>query len=204
MVCRRCLWCRRNQQSKGLVGPSQHPRSNVWLYTTTTPTKVGWLPRRTSITKQKPSSKAQAEGRPYLGVPLGTEEYAQSFLSNKVKQWSEELNLLATIAHTQPHAAYAAFTHGMMSKWSYLSRSMMDASICLHPIEHTIRTKLIPALMGRSPPNDIERDLLALPACLGGIALANPSSNRNRISHLEQDHGGPSNGDRSTRLSVHQ
>ena len=115
------------------------------------------------------------ECRPYLGVPLGTEGYAQSFLSNKVKQWNEELNLLATIAHTQPHAAYAAFTHRMTSKWSYLSRSMMDASTCLQPIEHTIRMKLIPALTGRPPPNDIERDLLALPARLGGISLANPT-----------------------------
>ena len=67
---------------------------------------------------------------------------------------------LATIAHTQPHAAYAAFTHGMTSKWSYLSRSMMDASSSLQPIEHTIRTKLIPARTGRPLPNDIERDLL--------------------------------------------
>ena len=38
-----------------------------------------------------------------------------------------------------------------------------------------IRTKLIPALTGRPPPNDIERNLLALPARLGGIALANPT-----------------------------
>ena len=51
----------------------------------------------------------------------------------------------------------------------------MDASSCLQPIEHTIRTKLISALTGRPPPNDIERDLLPLPARLGGIALANPT-----------------------------
>ena len=45
------------------------------------------------------------EGRPYLGVPLGTDEYRQSFLDNKVDQWKTETKLLATIAHTQPHAA---------------------------------------------------------------------------------------------------
>ena len=38
-----------------------------------------------------------------------------------------------------------------------------------------IRTKLIPALTGRPPSNDTERDLLALPARLGGIALSIPT-----------------------------
>ena len=178
------------------------------MVTTPTPTKLGWLPRRTSITKQKLSSKAQAYKspprvyRPYLGVTLGTEEYAQSFLSNKIKQWNEELNLLATIAHsnTQPHTTYAAFTHRMTSKWSYLSRSMMDASSCLQPIEHTIRTKLIPALTGRPPSNVTFTPSSPWWYCPG----KSNSSNRNRISHLQQDHGGSSNDDRSTRFSVHQ
>ena len=164
--------------SLGLVGPCQHPRSNVWLLHQRRQNLAGYqegLYHKAETVFEGTGVQITTEGRPYLGVRLGTEEYAQSFLSNKVKQWNEELNLLATIAHTQPHAPYAAFTHGMTSKWSYLSRSMMDASTCLHPIEHTIRTKLIPALTGRPPPNDIERDLLALPARLGGIALANPT-----------------------------
>ena len=45
----------------------------------------------------------------------------------------------------------------------------------LLPLEMIIRTKLIPALTGRPPPNDLDRDLLALPARLGGIALVNPT-----------------------------
>jgi len=38
-----------------------------------------------------------------------------------------------------------------------------------------IRTKLIPALTGKPPPDDDMRNLLALPARLGGIALPNPT-----------------------------
>ena len=34
-------------------------------------------------------------------------------------------------------------------------------------------------MTGKSPPNDIERNLLALPARLGGMALANPSQGTN-------------------------
>ena len=117
--------------------------------------------------------KVTSEGRPYLGTALGTEEYIQTFVRDKVLQWIGELEQLATIAHSQPHAAYTAFTHGMTSKWTYLTRTMPGIGPNLLPLEMTIRTKLIPALTGRPPPNDTERDLLALPARLGGIALVN-------------------------------
>ena len=119
--------------------------------------------------------KVTSEGRPYLGAALGTEEYVQTFATDKVQQWAGELEQLATIAHSQPHAAHAAFTHGMTSKWTYLTRTMPDFGPSLLPLDTIIRTKLIPALTGRPPPNNMERDLLALPARLGGIALANPT-----------------------------
>ena len=38
-----------------------------------------------------------------------------------------------------------------------------------------ISSKLIPALTNRSPPSDEVRNLFALPARLGGIAIADPS-----------------------------
>ena len=119
--------------------------------------------------------KVTSEGRPYLGAALGTEEYIQAFVTDKVQQWAGELEQLATIARTQPHAVHAAFTHGMTSKWIYLTRTMPGIGPNLLPLEVIIRTKLTPALTGRPPPNDAERDLLALPARLGGIALVNPT-----------------------------
>ena len=45
----------------------------------------------------------------------------------------------------------------------------------LWPFELIVRTKLTPALTGKLPPNDVEWDLLALLARLGGIALAPPT-----------------------------
>ena len=103
---------------------------------------------------------------------LGSEEYIQSFVTDKVLQWVEELEL-ASIAQTQPHAAHAAFTHGMTSRWTYLTHTMPSIGQILLPLEVIIRTKLIPSLTGRPPPNDTEWELLALPARLGGIALVN-------------------------------
>ena len=117
-----------------------------------------------------------SSGRPYLGTALGAEQFAQTFVSDKVQEWSSEVETLATIAQSQPHAAYAAFTHGLMSKWTYLSRTMWGIGQLLQPLENVIRTKLLPALSGRPPPNEVERELLSLPARLGGIAISNPSN----------------------------
>ena len=71
-----------------------------------------------------------------------------------------KVSLLATIVHTQLHAAHTAFTHAMTSKWSYLCRTLKNISSSLLPLEQSIRTKLIPALTGRQPPNNTERELL--------------------------------------------
>lgn len=58
------------------------------------------------------------EGRPHLGAPLGCPAYVNQFVTDKVRQWTDELKALSTISSSQPHAAFAALTHGMSSKWS--------------------------------------------------------------------------------------
>ena len=85
------------------------------------------------------------------------------------------MRLLADITKSQPHAAYAAFTHGFLHKFSYLCRSTPDIAPQLEPLEDFLRTTFIPALTGRAPPDDTVRDLLALPTRLGGLAIVNPT-----------------------------
>lgn len=58
-------------------------------------------------------------GKPHLGVALGTSNFTAEYVEGKVRLWSQELLCLSSIARTHPHAAYAAFTHGLVSKWSY-------------------------------------------------------------------------------------
>ena len=84
---------------------------------------------------------------------------------------------LATIASSQPFAAYTAFTHGPASSWNYVSCTIPDIGDLLDPVEKAIRHKLLPALTGRSAVSDLERELFSLPVHLGGINIANPSKN---------------------------
>ena len=64
---------------------------------------------------------------------------------------------------------------------AHVMQSMTRAQppLCLlvqnYKLKLTIRTTLIPVLTGRPPPNDLERDILSLPAKFGGITLINPA-----------------------------
>ncbi|KAL5491969.1 hypothetical protein EMCRGX_G017350 [Ephydatia muelleri] len=97
-----------------------------------------------------------AEGKPHLGAALGTFTFVQHYVKRKVEGWAQELNQLASIAANNPHAAYAAFTHGLSSRWIFLARAIPNIS--------------------RSAPSDTERELFSMPARLGGMGLLNPST----------------------------
>ena len=60
-------------------------------------------------------------GRSNLGVPLGSDDYVNRFVSSQVEKWVEQTRLLSEIAATQPHAALAGLTHGLSEKWTFLS-----------------------------------------------------------------------------------
>ena len=115
-----------------------------------------------------------SEGRSVLGSPIGKPSFIESFVNEKVQEWTNDIENLSMFADSQPHAAYSALTHGLTSKWNYLSRTTPDIDHLLQPLEDSIRSKLFPKLTGRDPPSDQERMLFALPARLGGLNIWNP------------------------------
>ena len=84
---------------------------------------------------------------------------------------------MSSIAITQPHAAYAAFTHGLKHKWTYLIRTIPDIESLLWPLEDAVRHKFLPSLTGQSALSNDTRDLLALPVRHGGLGIINPTRN---------------------------
>ena len=113
-----------------------------------------------------------AEVRPYLGALLGTQDYCDKFVADKVIEWKAGREVLSLIAETQPHAAYAAVTHGLAGKWIYLTQTSPNIATLLLPLEDVLRGNFLPA---PAPPNTVEHDFLALLARLGGIGLCHPS-----------------------------
>lgn len=121
--------------------------------------------------------------RPYLGAALGSQEYVIRQVESKVNDWIANLQCLATIAKTQPHAAFSALTHGLISKWTYLSRTIPDIGPLLRPLDDALCSVLLPTLTGRPPPGDLERTLFAMPARLGGLGIPIPSRTATQEFH---------------------
>ena len=149
--------------------------------------KYGYLvnpPKSWLVTKEPHVDKAwnlfgasgvqiTTDGRPLLGAPLGSDKFKSAFIDSQVSVWVDEVKTLAKFATTQPHAAHAAFTHGLAGKWNYLTRACEGVQEHLQPLEEAIRTDLLKSITGRSI-NDQERELLGLPSRLGGIGVADP------------------------------
>ena len=143
--------------------------SKSWLVTKETflsEAKAAFAGTRVNITNH---------GRPYLGAAIGTNDFVSTYVKTKVKEWISYIDQLGLIAKTQPHAAFSALTHGLSSKWTYLSRTIPDIYDLLLPLDNAIRSKLIPELTGRPPPNDLEFNLFSIPARLGGLGINIPS-----------------------------
>lgn len=87
-------------------------------------------------------------GKRHLGAAIGTQAFVESYVKQKVSEWAGAVERLSSIAQTQPHAVYAAFTHGLMSKWTYLTRAIPNIGDLLSPLEDRIRQKFLPSLMG--------------------------------------------------------
>ena len=162
------LWWKSLKQCGPLSGYFTNP-SKTWLLT-----KAEHLEKAETLFRDT-GVNITTQGRPYLGAPIGSSDYVHSFVSNKINCWIEEISVLSDIALSQPHAALAGFTHGMIHKFTYLCRTTPNIDQLLSPLEDLIRSRLIPAVCSQPPPNDLVRDLLGLPPRLGGIGLPNPS-----------------------------
>ena len=115
------------------------------------------------------------EGQLLLGAPVGTRQFCERYVEDAIASWKQQLDTLASVARVQRHAAYAAFTHGFVGRWTFLAGMAENTGALFQPLEDAIRGKLIPLLTGRAAPGDMVRELLALPPCLGGIGLINPA-----------------------------
>ena len=89
------------------------------------------------------------EGKRHLGAAVGTEQFKNEYMQEKVAKWCNEIESLTEIAKSQPHAAYAAFIHGEQHKFTYFLRTIANISPCLQALDDIINNKFIPTLFGR-------------------------------------------------------
>ena len=116
-----------------------------------------------------------SEGKRHLGAVIGSKSYRTEYhVSSLVNEWITDVQSLSKIAESDPHAAYTAFTFGMVHKWSFFQRTIPDTSELYQPLEDAIRNAFIPSITGRSC-SILERDLFSLPCHLGGLGIPDPT-----------------------------
>ena len=54
-----------------------------------------------------------------LGSPIGSESFVDGYIKDTIDTWLHDLDVLCLFAESQPQAAYAVFTHGLFSRWTY-------------------------------------------------------------------------------------
>ena len=111
---------------------SLHSTRQLWDQILTMGPAFGYFPKATKtwlLTKEKFLDQAKilfqdtqvnitTHGRPYLGAALGSKEFVNQFISDRVNSWKSELVSLSDIANSKPHGAHAAFTHGYVHKFT--------------------------------------------------------------------------------------
>ena len=112
------------------------------------------------------------EGKRHLGAVIGSKEFKDQYCQEKVDKWLQEMESLAEISRSQPHAAFVAFTKGYKSKFTYYLRTIESFEDYVYPIEDLINDSFLPTLFGRAEPLPEElKELVTLSPAQGGIGI---------------------------------
>ena len=103
--------------------------------------------------------QVSTNGQRHLGAAIGTQEFIEAYATQK----TEVSKSLTTIARTQPHATYAAFTHGIIGRRLYLMRTI---DVNDSTPEDAIHHQVIPGLTGQAFSSPGVRKLLSLPTLM--------------------------------------
>ena len=120
--------------------------------------------------------KITATGHRYLGSYIGDTSGLKEFVDEELQTWKEDIEGLTKIASSEPQLAYSAFVYGASKRWTFMSRTTPGISDLLNPLEYQIKDEFIPAIMGKLHVPDAIRNILALPARMGGIGITDPTS----------------------------
>ena len=171
------------QSAKMMGSPLQHWTS-IWYF----PNAI----KKFLVVKPDKEDKAQslfagtgvalnASGKRYLGGAPRQASFEEDFLREKVEDFVSRIKILASIAKTQPQAAYAAFTFGEISRWTYSLRvSTITSDELFEPLEEAVTKHLIPVLTNQHSPGMEVCSLLALPSRLGAMGIINPTEVRSK------------------------
>ena len=68
--------------------------------------------------------KITSDGRRHLEAVIGTNGNKNKYIVEKIGKWCKEIEILSTIAATEPHTAFAGFIFGLKHRYIYFMRAI--------------------------------------------------------------------------------
>ena len=68
--------------------------------------------------------KIATDGQRHLGAVIGTANFKQNFMKEKINQWIQKLRILSKIAWYEPQVIYSCFITGLEHKPTYFMRTI--------------------------------------------------------------------------------
>ena len=81
------------------------------------------------------------EGHKQLGAVVGTEAFKSQFITSKINQWITEVSALSEFAKYEPHAAFAAFMHGLRHRYTFIMRAVPGISGEFKPLDDALSSE---------------------------------------------------------------
>ena len=137
------------------------------------PEKCVLVSRNTSGTeefKTKNNLKKVVTGCRYLGGPLGTHEFTETYCEEKLANWKKDLGTFIPIARLVPHETYTAITKSLKHRWTFsLRATQVDLEKCKE-IDDLITGPILDNLL-RTSVDDTTRQVSNLKVKNGGLGL---------------------------------
>lgn len=93
--------------------------------------------------------KITCEGERHLGAAIGSLEFREKYVMEKVNGWIRDIKQLTSYGKDDPQLAYVAYAKGLCHRWKYVQRTIPEVGHLFEPLEDAIRDILIPAIVGR-------------------------------------------------------
>ena len=110
----------------------------------------------------------------YLGVFVGDRAAKDSWLTEKVQEWTELVSILAGVSHKHPQSAYAGLQKSLQQEWAFVQRVTPGVGEALVPVEEALQEIFVPALFRGLSEGLLKRNNTRLPMNQVGLDLPDP------------------------------
>ena len=89
------------------------------------------LKKAAQDTFQGTGIKISCDGERHLGAVLGTDNFREKYVQDKVSKWVKDVEELTLIGEDDPQLAYSSFTKALSHRWTFFPKNNQK---CFLPI----------------------------------------------------------------------